>query len=85
MTIHVRLFAILRERSGVSQVLLELPDRATVDQASEALRRKYPAIADHLKRVVFAVNQNYTDRGAILTDGDELALIPPVSGGGMLP
>ena len=81
MTIHVRLFAILRERAGLSHVLLELPDRATVDQATVALREKYPAIADHLSRIVFAVNQNYTDRGAVLNDGDELALIPPVSGG----
>ena len=81
MTVHVRLFAILRERAGVSHTMLQLADQATIDEAVAALASKFPAIKDHLSRVVFAVNQNYTDRGAVLNDGDELALIPPVSGG----
>jgi molybdopterin converting factor subunit 1 len=81
MTIHVRLFAILRERAGIAETSLNLPAGATVDQASLALREKFPATADYLPRVAFAVNQNYADRNAVLHDGDELALIPPVSGG----
>jgi molybdopterin converting factor subunit 1 len=81
MTIHVRLFAILRERAGISETSLNLPDGATVEQASIVLREKFPAIAGYLSRVAFAVNQNYADRKAGLNDGDELALIPPVSGG----
>ena len=43
--------------------------------------KKIPAIADYLSRVAFAVNQTYVDRSTILHDGDELAVIPPVSGG----
>jgi molybdopterin converting factor subunit 1 len=81
MTITVRLFAILRERAGASELSLTLPDRATIDQAVTTLASKTPAIADYLPRVAFAVNQSYAPRNTALNDGDELALIPPVSGG----
>ena len=81
MTITVRLFAVLRERAGVSETPLTLADHATIAQAATALASKVPAIADYLPRVAFAVNQSYADRATDLNDGDELALIPPVSGG----
>ena len=81
MTIQIRLFAILRERTGISQTSLQLPDGATIDDASVLLSERRPSIADYLSRVAFAVNQNYSDRKTVLNDGDELALIPPVSGG----
>ena len=81
MTIRVRLFAILRERAGSGELALELPDRSTVGDASCALAKRLPAVEQYLSRVAFAVNQSYVDRATILCDGDELALIPPVSGG----
>src|SRR5204863_413227 len=78
--INVKLFAILRERAGAGEMSLELPDAATASMAAEILAAKVPSIADVLPRVAFAVNREYRDRDTILRAGDELALIPPVSG-----
>jgi molybdopterin synthase catalytic subunit len=75
--VRVRLFAILRERAGFDELQLELPEGATVGDALEHLR----PVAGDLK-VVMAVNRDYADASARLHEHDELALIPPVSGGG---
>jgi MoaE-MoaD fusion protein len=76
MNVTVRLFAGLRERAGSDEVALELPEGARV---SDALARLGDLIRD--VPVVMAVNQEYADDGHSLSAGDELALIPPVSGG----
>jgi len=81
VTIRVKLFAILRERAGSSELQLDVPDGTSVSGASDALAKRLPAIQQHLSGVAYAVNQSYVDRATILRDGDELALIPPVSGG----
>ena len=81
MKIRVKLFAILRERAGSGELELTLPEKSTIADASSALAERIPAIQPHLPRVAYAVNQSYVDRATVLRDGDELALIPPVSGG----
>ena len=76
MVVHVRLFAALRERAGRDAIELELPDGALVSDALAAV--------DDLARdlpLVLAVNREYAAPGDRLAPGDELALIPPVSGG----
>jgi molybdopterin synthase catalytic subunit len=76
MVVSVRLFAALRERAGRDRLELELPDGALVADALAAV--------DDLARdlpLVLAVNREYADPGDPLSPGDELALIPPVSGG----
>ena len=80
MQVTVRLFAQLRERAGASELSLELPDGARVKDALERLG----SVTGELP-VVMAVNREYADGDAPLAPGDELALIPPVSGGGDLP
>ena len=77
MHVRVLLFAGLRERAGAEQVELELPDGAVVDDALERLHALTGGIP-----VVMAVNHQYADPSVPLHAGDELALIPPVSGGG---
>src|SRR5215210_2390466 len=76
--VTVRLFAMLRERAGVPELTLELPDGACVRDAlaSDPLA----ALADGIP-LVMAVNREYADAEHVLDPGDELALIPPVSGG----
>jgi molybdopterin synthase catalytic subunit len=74
--IHVRLFAMLRERAGSSELTLELPDGARVRDALTELGE----IAAGLP-LVMAVNREYAPEDQVLGAGDELALIPPVSGG----
>jgi MoaE-MoaD fusion protein len=76
MHVRVRLFAMLRERAGAEELGLELPDGARVQDALDRVES-----LTHGIRVVMAVNQEYADPDDELHAGDELALIPPVSGG----
>jgi molybdopterin converting factor subunit 1 len=80
--IRVRLFAIQRELAGTREVGLELPDNAKIANAWEALVAQYPALAPGRDFVRFARNGAYADPTTSLEDGDEVAMIPPVSGGG---
>jgi molybdopterin synthase catalytic subunit len=77
MEITVRLFAMLRERAGAREVTLELPDGARISDALAALRDVAPPELP----LVMAVNREYARDDRVLDAGDELALIPPVSGG----
>lgn len=77
MEVTVRLFAMLRERAGAREVTLELPDGARVSDALAALRDVAPPELP----LVLAVNREYARDDRVLDPGDELALIPPVSGG----
>ena len=77
MQIVVKLFAGLREKAGASERTLDLPDGASVDTVWPALR-----LGAEPEGLLYAVNKAYVDRDHPLTDGDEIALIPPVSGGG---
>ena len=81
MRINVKLFAVLREQAGLEQIDLDLDDRATVRTAADQLGQRLPSLRALLPRVAFAVNRVYVKPDAPLADGDELALIPPVSGG----
>jgi MoaE-MoaD fusion protein len=76
MEVTVRLFAMLRERAGTREMVLELPEGARVSDALDRLGD----LAEGLP-LVMAVNREYADEQARLDPGDELALIPPVSGG----
>jgi len=74
--VTVRLFAGLRERAGTGERELELPGDARVADVWAAL-----ALGDEPGGLLYAVNKSYADRDTGLADGDEVALIPPVSGG----
>src|SRR5436309_414119 len=76
MQVSVRLFAGLRERAGAEVVELELPEGGRVEDVLERLGEVAGGIP-----VVMAVNQEYAKAETQLHPGDELALIPPVSGG----
>ena len=81
MRIRVKLFALLKDAAGTGELTLDLPEGATVEAAREPLLARFPALRAHLSRVAFAVNRNYVKTDAPLHNGDELALLPPVSGG----
>ena len=76
MEVTVRLFAMLRERAGAREVTLELPDGARVRDALDELGDLAAGLP-----LVMAVNREYAREDHALAAGDELALIPPVSGG----
>lgn len=81
MRICVKLFAVLREAAGVGEVELDLPGDATAGAVAAPLAKRFPKISRHLPRVAYAVNRSYAPADTPLRDGDEVALIPPVSGG----
>ena len=80
MNVHVRLFASYREAVGSGHVLLELPSGATVRDAITLIRQQHPHLSDS-RELVVAKNRDYAGLDDPIDDGDELALIPPVSGG----
>ena len=81
MTVKVKLFAILRERAGAGEISKEIQDGYTIGQLWESLQKDYPKLAGPTFRLLYAVNQNYVTAEEVLKDGDEVAIIPPVSGG----
>jgi molybdopterin synthase catalytic subunit len=76
----VRLFASYREAAGVGHIPLELPAGSTARDAIRAVLSEHPLVAEG-RQLVIARNREYVEPEAALADGDELALIPPVSGG----
>ena len=76
MTIIVKLFAGLRERAGSGSVEIDLPEGASIGDVWPAL-----GLGDEPPGLLFAVNRAYAERGMRLSPGDEVAVIPPVSGG----
>ncbi len=81
MRVRIRLFAVQRELAGTREVALDLPDGGTAADAWTGLVALHPALAPGRDSVRFARNGKYADATTGLTDGDEVAMIPPVSGG----
>lgn len=81
MQVTVRTFAALAEQLGQRTLPLELPPGATVHDAWQALVRLHPAAARFQGRLLVAVNLSYAPWQTRLKEGDEVAFLPPVSGG----
>lgn len=81
MQVTVRYFAGHRDITGRQQETLELPDGATVGTLWDELTARYPRLEPYRRRLLFAVNEEYGTPETELHSGDEIAFIPPVSGG----
>lgn len=81
MRVTVRLFARLRELAGAGELVLDVRDDATVADVWDALVEAHGALAPFAGAVSCAVNAEYARRGRAVADGDEVAFLPPVSGG----
>ncbi|HVT43881.1 MAG TPA: MoaD/ThiS family protein [Thermoanaerobaculia bacterium] len=79
--VRLLLFAVLRDIVGSEERLLSLPDGATALDVWNELRRDHGALGAYERPPLTAVNQEYAAPESRLHDGDELAFIPPVSGG----
>src|SRR5437870_2599626 len=77
----VLLFAAARDLAGTDAARVELPAGATVAVLRATLSRDYPALAPLLAKSAIAVNQDFAEDSHVLTEADEAAIIPPVSGG----
>ncbi len=81
MQIRVRLFASLRDAVGRPEVELDLPTGASAEDAWQALVRSCPALSPRRQSLAASVNRCYAPFDTALHEGDEVAFIPPVSGG----
>jgi molybdopterin converting factor subunit 1 len=81
MHVNVRLFAVLAETVGLRTLPIELAVGATAASVRDALVEQYPRIGPLCTRIAFAINAEYATADTRLQEGDEVALIPPVSGG----
>ena len=83
MKARVKLFAALRERAGESEIELDLPDAATVAHVVRELDRRYGGMLQGGVPIMIAVNTEYVTGDHPIEEGDEIAFIPPVSGGAL--
>src|SRR3954451_10475986 len=81
MQITIRYFAGHRDITGKSVEQIELAEGATVGSLWELLVGRYPRLAGYSGRILYAVNQEFGTLTTGLRDGDEVAFVPPVSGG----
>lgn len=81
MRIAVKLFAAARELAGGGEIVVDVPPGADVGELRAALAEQAPGLAPLAARSLVAVNAEYAGDGTLVSEGDELALIPPVSGG----
>ena len=81
ITITVKLFAAFGEAYGVSELTLEFPPDTPVSQVLESSIAQHPQLEQWRDRTRFGLNMEFVSPDTILQDGDEVVLIPPVSGG----
>ena len=81
MFVTVRLFARLRELAGAGELALQLPNDATARDAWYALAAQHRVLEPYEASISCAINADYSAMTARLNDGDEIAFLPPVSGG----
>ena len=79
--IRVRLFAILRELVGEREITITVPTGITVSYLNNEILKKYPQLKSFGNKFVTSVNCKVTTGDTIITSRDEIALLPPVSGG----
>ncbi len=81
MKVHVRLFALAKQRAGRSEVVVELPEPATVADLKRSLVEALPELAPLASSLLIAVDSEYAGDDQVVGPGSEVAVIPPVSGG----
>jgi molybdopterin converting factor subunit 1 len=77
----VKFFAGYKEAIGIEQVDVELEDEADVSSLIEKIKEKHPKLGELTETLVISVNWEYATYDTKLKEGDEVALLPPVSGG----
>ena len=81
MRVTIRLFARLRDIAGSGELTRDAPDGAIVGTVWSSLVAEYPELSAYERSISCAVNADYSKFSAAVADGDEIAFLPPVSGG----
>ena len=81
MKVRLLYFAVLRDITGKSEEVIELPDGTRAQEIWNRLRSRHNQLAGYERPPMTAVNESYVSADEQLRDGDEVAFIPPVAGG----
>ena len=81
MRVTIRLFARLRDLAGSGELVRDVPGPATVQTVWRTLVTEMPALGEYERTMSVAVNADYSRMTASVSEGDEVAFLPPVSGG----
>jgi molybdopterin converting factor subunit 1 len=81
MRVTIRLFARLRDLAGSGELVRDVPGPATVQTVWKVLVSEMPALGEYERTMSVAVNADYSRMTAAVSEGDEVAFLPPVSGG----
>jgi molybdopterin converting factor subunit 1 len=81
MRVTVRLFARLRDLAGSGELVRDVPATSTIDGVWRHLVAEMPALGEYERTMSVALNADYSRMSAMVKEGDEVAFLPPVSGG----
>lgn len=81
MKVRVLFFSILHDLTGEREIVVDLPDSATMTELLDQLFLRWPKLRDWDQSLLLAIDQTYVKRDATLHDNAEIALMPPVQGG----
>lgn len=81
--VKIRFFAMLKNKVGQEEVKLDVPENISLEKFKQILKKEFPAITEFLdkKSIMISVNQEFATNNTMIKDGDEVALLPPFSGG----
>ena len=80
MKIKALFFGMSRDLAGQNEITIDLNDGITIQEFREFLVKKYPLFSE-MDSFAIALNESYSEQGAVLSENDIVAIIPPVSGG----
>jgi len=81
MIAKIELYSALRDLAGAGEIELPLADGATVQDALDALYKKFPALAEWDKQLLLAADLDYVERSHVIQSGEIISIMPPVQGG----
>lgn len=81
MKVKVLYFASFREAAGVSSEIIELDEKATIETLRQILSSQHPKLNELWSFAIFTVNRKYMTLEVKLNEGDEVGILPPISGG----
>jgi molybdopterin converting factor subunit 1 len=81
--VTVRLFARLRDITGSSELTRDVAPESTIESVWKDLVEEFPALAEYRRSISTALNADYARMEEAVREGDEVAFLPPVSGGGI--
>ena len=81
MRVTVKLFARLKDLAGTGELIRDVPAPATVQTVWRSLTAEMPSLVEYERTMSVAVNADYSRMSSVVSDGDEVAFLPPVSGG----